>query len=178
MRKKRKPLDKELVKKISNHLKYDPETGHFFWFNPTSLKSKKGWFAGYPYGKTGYLGFRVFWERYYAHRLAWALSYGECPEDMEVDHINGVRDDNRLCNLRLVTASQNQYNRHMDVRNKSGVKGVHFCKKEGKWRARFSAKRKEYFVGFFDDLSEAKLAITIARKAVHGEFANHGEVRA
>lgn len=178
MRKKRKPLDKELVKKISNHLKYDPETGHFFWFNPTSLKSKRGWFAGSLYGKKGYLGFRVFWEKYYAHRLAWALSYGECPAELEIDHVNGNKADNRLSNLRLATASQNQHNKTAYKNNSSGVKGVNRDGKSGRWRAKFNLQGKRHELGLFDSLDAARDAVVRARSEAHGQFANHGEVRA
>lgn len=62
--------------------------------------------------------------RRYCHRIIWELTYGECDPKLFIDHINGVRSDNSLDNLRLVTRKTNSRNQKMNVRNTSGKTGV------------------------------------------------------
>jgi hypothetical protein len=112
---------------------------------------------------------------YSAHRIAWTLAHGRTP-DGEIDHINGVRGDNRLRNLRLVTSAENNRNRRLSKHNRSGVKGVCWESSRRKWRATIG--RPTILVGRFDNLEEAKEAIIAAREKLHGEFANHGHERA
>ncbi|MBZ6385131.1 HNH endonuclease [Pantoea piersonii] len=170
----KKPLNKDLVERISKVLKYDPITGLFFWKEKQSCRAEDGWFTGSVHGS--YVGFRVFWERYYSHRLAWAIVHGELSSDVEIDHINGNKKDNRLANLRIASASQNQHNKTAYRNNKSGVKGVNLDGKSGKWRAKFNCNGKRYELGLFASLDEAERVVVAARAKAHGEFANHGAV--
>lgn len=117
----------------------------------------------------GYLVFSVDGQTYYAHRLAWFYATGEIPP--EVDHINGKRDDNRLCNLRPVTFSQNSQNSKLNGANSSGHKGVHWHKGTKKWRAVIWVKRKPKHLGLFTDVKEAAAAYAKAAKKYFGEFA-------
>lgn len=75
-----------------------------------------------------------------AHRLAWFMFYGEVPN--ELDHINRLRDDNSIKNLRLCTRIENSRNRSKRIDNTSGVTGVHYNKKTKKWDARININRK------------------------------------
>lgn len=104
-----------------------------------------------------------------AHRIVWKILYGIDPIG-EIDHVNGNRKDNRPENLRECSSSQNNQNRRMSRRNKSGAKGVHWEKARRKWRAVIYPR----LIGRFDSLEEAQKALVAARELAHGEFANHG----
>lgn len=92
---------------IKECLRYDPETGKIFW-----AKNRRRVMAGDEAGTphvTGYVLIRVGQRSYRSHRIAWFLHHGRWPEK-EIDHINGIKDDNRLCNLREVTHQENTRN--------------------------------------------------------------------
>ncbi len=91
-----------------------------------------------------------------------------------VDHINGNGLDNRRENLRICSTRQNAWNARLSKANTSGVKGVCWAAREGKWLARVYDNRKVVWGGYFSCLAEAKAAIMAARERLHGEFARHG----
>lgn len=76
---------------------------------------------------------------------------GEWPD--QVDHINGIRDDNRWCNLRDVDNQGNAKNQKMRSDNKSGVTGV--CRKDGKWLSYIYVKGNRVDLGLLDNLDDA-----------------------
>lgn len=88
----------------------------------------------------------------------------------QVDHINGVRYDNRRSNLRACTASQNAMNKGMLSNNTSGVTGVYWHKRAGKWCAHIKVDYKKIYLGLFDDLSAAAAARKAAEVQYFGEF--------
>lgn len=88
-----------------------------------------------------------------------------------VDHINGNPLDNRRSNLRAATHSQNLHNRGKPGHNTSGIKGVSFDKRTGRFDARVMVKRKQYWLGRFDTPAEAGLAVSQKRRELVGEFA-------
>ncbi len=91
----------------------------------------------------------------------------------EIDHINGDRTDNRICNLRDVTSAGNSCNRRRQDRNTSGVTGVAWDKRASRWQARIGLNGKQKYLGYFDSLDEA----VAARKAAELELGfhpNHG----
>lgn len=92
------------------------------------------------------------------------------------DHINGVRNDNRRCNLRPATMSQNRINYSGMRTNTSGYKGVNRCKAEKKWRARIMTNGKRLSLGSFDDPKDAAKAYNKAALKLHGEFARLNKV--
>lgn len=104
-----------------DELTYDPITGFFHWSVTRAPRCRYGARAG-SLNRYGYLEIKVHGRRYMAHRLVWLLKYGLTPAP-EIDHINGNRADNRICNLRLATRKQNAANvrRHSDMA--SGLKG-------------------------------------------------------
>jgi hypothetical protein len=110
------------VELLREMFSYDPETGDITWKVYRGRCAKVGDIAGSLHP----LGYRRICIRngktvlYLAHRLAWALHYGEDPGDFQIDHINQVKDDNRVKNLRLATPAQNMLNQ----RPKSEVPGV------------------------------------------------------
>ena len=98
--------------------------------------------------------------RYFVHRIIWFLTYGEDPGDMQVDHINMIKDDNRLSDLRLCSHAQNCLNVNLNPTNTSGIRGVCFSPKGRKkhWRALY--KRKS--LGYFATKEEAAKAVANA----------------
>lgn len=106
------------------------------------------------------------------HRLAWLLSYGTWPTK-SIDHINGDPHDNRLCNLREATHSQNMANSKRSCTNTSGFKGVS-CdgrRTKKKWYARIRDNGQHRSLGYFHTPEEAHAAYEAEAKIVHGEFA-------
>ena len=146
---------------------YDPETGEF-----TRKKPNKRWPEVGTLTNAGYLQIYVKGKTYLAHRLAWLYMYGEVPK--ELDHINTIRTDNRIANLRESSRSENQCNRLITCRNKAGVKGLSKVKKTGKWQAFIGIAGKSIYLGVFDNVEEGAKALEKARELHHGEFANHG----
>jgi len=121
--------------------------------------------------KTGYLRVGVFDVKYWAHRIIWLLVHGEIPKN--IDHINGVRSDNRLDNLRSVTHKENHKNQVIPRSNTSGAMGVSWHKRDKKWYARIKVNGKEKYLGLFSDKNEA----IKARKQAdidYGFHENHG----
>jgi hypothetical protein len=136
---------------------YDPLTGKF-WREAGTL------------GATGY---RQIWfqgQQHMEHRVAWFLHYGEWPKD-QIDHINGVRDDNRICNLREATYSENQCNRKIPKNNKSGFKGVSWNPARKAWQVtiRYGGTNKN--LGYFSTRERAAEMYDKAALKHHGKFA-------
>ena len=144
-------------KRLKEVLSYDKNTGIFVWINPTSRRVKKNSIANNK--NHGYVSIAIDNKRYRAHHLAWLYVYGKMPSK-NIDHINGVRDDNRICNLREATQQENLYNIGLSKHNTSGYKGVHFHKKTGKWRAVASVNNYPKHIGLFETALEASLAYT------------------
>lgn len=154
-------------------LHYDPETGIFTRLVASSNnKMKAGQVAGGVSDK-GYIRIRIRGKRYLAHRLAWLYVYGTFPTD-GTDHVNGVRDDNRLCNLRPATKSQNGMNQGKQRSNTSGFKGVYWSSQHQKWRAQCVANGKKYYLGLFDAAEDASAAYQAFAVKHHGQFFNCG----
>jgi len=92
-----------------------------------------------------------------AHRVLWALAYGEWP-DGPLDHINGDRSDNRLANLRIVSVGENNRNKGLTRKNKSGVVGVSWHSRDKIWRATIGIDGKRTSLGDFKNIDDAKSA--------------------
>jgi len=144
-------------------LSYDRETGVF----SRKGKSAVGWADKY-----GYLRCEIKGKSYFLHRLAWLYEFGEFPPS-HIDHINNCKDDNRICNLRLATRSQNLCNVKRTKRNTSGIKNVSFHKESNKWRVVVSVGGKNQSFGLYNDIELAELVAIEAKNKFHGEFARH-----
>jgi hypothetical protein len=148
-------------------LDYNPDTGIFTW-KINCRNSKLGKVAGCMH-HTGYICITINQKQYQLHRLAWLYMHGETPKN-QIDHINCIKDDNRIINLRECTIKQNAFNRKISVTNTSGVKGISFNKHLKKWTAYINGKG----LGYFSDINEAKDILMKKRIELHNEFANHG----
>jgi hypothetical protein len=149
--------------------RYEPETGLFWW-----LEAGQGRRLSVPAGnlrRNGYYCLKVNYEKYMAHRVAWYMGTGIDPDKRQIDHINGIRSDNRLSNLRLATPASNCWNAGPSSRSTSGVKGVSWLKKERKWVARISCRRQRITIGYYNSIEDAHAAYTRAAQELHGEFA-------
>lgn len=159
-------LTQERLKEV---LSYDPVTGVFTWVKDTGKKRYAGKIAGGSDQKR-YWTIAIDGRRYVAHRLAWLYVYGEWPP-MWIDHINCNGFDNRLANLRLADATQNQGNKSKNKNNTSGFKGVHYHRQSRKWRASIFVNYKPRSLGLFLTREEASAAYRKAAVDVFGPFA-------
>lgn len=160
-------LTQERLKEL---VSYNPETGEF-----TRLKtSNRGrWKAGQHTGcistGTGYVMIWLEGKLWTAHRLAWLYIHGSWPSE-EIDHINRIRNDNRICNLRQATRKENAAN--TKTWSSSGRKGVSWDKSRGKWSAKITVNKKTINLGCFDCPELAAQEYVRAAISIRGEFAN------
>lgn len=139
---------------------YNPETGAIY---RTDLKRTIN-----GINQVGYVVLSHRNKRYLAHRVAFFIMEGRWPD--QIDHINGVRSDNRWCNLREANSRQQSVNKV--GWGFSGYKGVTWHKHKGKYHARVRFMDKVYHVGYFDDPALAKEAYDNKAKQLHAEFFN------
>ena len=123
--------------------------GNLYWKIKPSLGVNVGDKAG-TFNQYGYLQVKYKGVKRMAHRIIFMMHHGY--EPMEIDHINRIKDDNRIENLREATRSLNNLNKNLQANNKSGIKGVCWHKKSNKWIVQVQGK---YF-GVYSDLEEAK----------------------
>lgn len=155
---------------LQSLLTYDPATGHFHWRELVGYRSKvSGKLAG-TLSSRGYIYININSRPMTAHRLAWLYVFGEWP-NLQIDHINGVRSDNRLENLRLATRHENMRNAKRKRTNKSGLKGVSWSAECRKWRACIVRGGKTVHLGVFVDKQDAYAAYCKAALDTHGQFA-------
>lgn len=156
---------------LKSRLHYNPETGIFTRIWCEIKKHKIGAEAGrlHPYG---YRLIKVCDTEFMAHRLAWLYMTGEWPE-LCVDHVNGVRDDNRWMNLRVATDIENRRNRKVSVVNKSGCSGVTWEPNKKLWRASIMHGGKRCSLGRHKHIEDAIAARKAAERKYWGDFAPH-----
>lgn len=163
-------MTQEYLKSIVD---YDPETGFIVWAFHRGSRSEKGRTAGYKRPNNGYITISINKKTYLAHRLAWLYMYGEWPNG-QVDHINHIRTDNRIKNLRVVDSTGNNKNSSLPSTNTSGHVGVYFDKKIGKWMAKIHKNNKQIWLGYFLSIDDAIIARKTAEKIL-GFHQNHGK---
>jgi len=122
--------------------------------------------------KSGYVQFKLNNKLEYAHRVVFEIIHGYAPS--RVDHINGDKSDNRPCNLRECSSSQNIWNTGLPSTNTSGAKNVHWLPRKRLWQVNIKAHGKYVFRKKFKSFEDAVLASVNQRLIWHGEFANHG----
>ncbi len=117
-------------------------------------------------GNHGYLQGQLNGKMCLMHRVI-----TNCPSGLQVDHINHNKLDNRLKNLRICTASNNQMNEKLSKNNTSGTKGVSYYKRSNMWESYISVANKRIRIGKFLSYEEAVKARKSAEEKMHGEFA-------
>lgn len=124
----------------------------------------------------GYVRVALFRRAVAAHRFAWESIHGPIPDCMQVDHINHIRSDNRIENLRLVTHHENSQNVKLPKNNTSGVIGVSYNKNRGTWQASIGGRLKgtHEHLGCFHNIEDAIRARRSAEKRL-GYHENHGK---
>lgn len=157
-------LTKELLHSLLN---YDPNTGVFVWLVNRGRLAKVGGVAG-RVDTHGYVQITINGKSHLAHRLAFMYVGNEIPKC--VDHVNGIRSDNRISNLRSATVQQNKFNAHYSAKTKSvGItRKVYKCgtRYEASFRAKgYSGKR---YLGLFKTEEEAKAAYLNAALTHYG----------
>jgi hypothetical protein len=164
------------VKRLIGHVKLRHKGTLFFCDKAINMKSQSEYIhrqAGHLSKYDGYIQIRVENKLYRAHHLAWLYCFGYLPR--ELDHINGIRVDNRIENLREVTHAENGRNTKRHSTNTSGVTGVYYNKINKYWVAQIRINYKTIYLGCFKDIEDAILA----RKAAETEFGfhpNHGRI--
>ena len=149
---------------------YDPENGLFSRKKRTGPTTNVGDIVGTDKGN-GYLMMCIKSRLYLSHRIAWFYVYGEMPP-LNIDHINGNRSDNRICNLRLANQSQNTANSKLSKANNSGFKGVTWRKDIKKWGSQLTFNYKHISLGCFETKEEAAEAYKKAANQYFGKYAN------
>lgn len=147
---------------------YGPDTGLITRRVARSHNSLAGCVVGTVDGK-GYLHVNVSDKFIRLHRLAWFLVHGEVPRSL--DHINNIKTDNRLVNLRPCNQKQNSGNIRPPKHNTSGVKGVSWNTRRGRWHAQIKIDGKQTYLGGFHDKEEAAAAYASAARLHFGDYA-------
>lgn len=165
---------------------YDPATGMVTWRkriakpgeNKGVVNSFNNRFAGKEAGnlcsRRNVIQVYIDGKNYLMHRIIWLHVTGEQP--LVIDHINGDSSDNRFCNLRNVDIQTNNKNVKLRENSKSGAAGVHWYKPYRQWQAYINSGGSRRFIGYFDNLTEAKLARLKAEREL-GFHPNHGTSR-
>lgn len=139
---------------IERNYTYDPETGLIYnrYGKIVSKPDHKGYIQ---------LDTSINKKKYKlkGHHFAWYCFYGNCNTD-QIDHINGIRHDNRICNLRNVNQNKNQWNR-------TKAKGYYWDKKANKWRSQIKINSKKIYLGYYITEQEARNAYLAAKEIYH-----------
>lgn len=156
-------MDTPSVDRLKELLHYCPDTGSITW-----AKRRFGVKVGSEAGTEhkGYRRIKIDGKLLLSHRVAFAIFHSKWPEE-EIDHINRIRSDNRISNLRPASRSNNMVNRLYPV-GESGVTGV--AKHKCGWQASIRIKRKSVHLGLFKTIEEAAIARYAAELIAYGEF--------
>lgn len=149
------------IYELKSKLSYDPNTGVF-------CRLKTGVVVGTDNG-FGYLRVKINGRAHMLHRLAWLYVYQEWPKD-EIDHIDRNKKNNSINNLRLATRSQNQLNKPATKNNRSGFKGIHWCKRDQRWIARVQVGGSRKIVAYCRTPEEAYTKREVFARQIYGEF--------
>jgi hypothetical protein len=161
------------LEELKEFLDYNPETGIFIWKKTTNPRIKVGSEAGCEKVKTKNLVYREIkfnYIQYRAHRLAYYMYHGIDPRNNDIDHEDRNGLNNKINNLRLATHSDNSKNRSIAENNTSGVTGVTWDKRRGKWQAQLKLNGKHKFLGYYLNIQDAAQARKEGEKKYFGKF--------
>ncbi len=182
----RLPQDLPSVDYLRACFAYDPETGVLTWRERPRehFKNDGAWrycnnrLAGRSAGSItseGYVSIHVAGCRYQAHRIAWLIHYGKAPKD-QIDHVDQVKSNNALCNLREATNTDNQKNTPLHKNSFSGTTGVTWYRPTRKWLATIKSNGKRIHLGYFSNKKDAEAA-RLAAEGRLGFSRLHGQPR-
>ncbi len=160
-------------KRLLELLEYNPITGAFI-NKVNRVRAIMGTVAGQT-GRSGYVVVGIDGIRYNIHRLAWFYTYKKWPEN-EIDHINRIKDDNRICNLREATHSENMSNRKPPSGGQIGARGISWDKSNNIWRVTYKNK----YLGYAKTIEEGlqfqkeKSEGAFVKKRERNRFAQQG----
>lgn len=140
------------------HEFFDYKDGHLYW-----KIRKPGVRFGKPAGfldSGGYINMGINNKTYLAHRIIYLYHHGYIDDTLEIDHINGIRNDNHIENLRLVTRQENRFNLNQ-------VKGYYWNKNIKKWHAQICVNKHLRHLGYCDSEIEARDKYLKAKKMLH-----------
>lgn len=148
---------------LRDAVSYDPRTGIFRWRINRSKRARSGALCGTP--NNGYVSICIDRVIYRAHRLAWLYVYGDWPK-LDIDHINGLRSDNRIANLRDVSPRVNSENTRV-ARSKSATKKLGCFPCKGKFEACIRVRGKLTWLGHFETAEAGHQAYLKAKRELH-----------
>lgn len=155
------------------HKLFDYKDGNLIWKIARNSRAKVGGVAGKTPHHSGYKVVTVDNHQYSQHRLVWIYHNGKIENNIEIDHINGIKNDNRIENLRIATRNQNIQNQSKRKHNTSGFKGINFHKASNKWAASIGYNKKRIHLGLRDTAEEASLLYQHAANKLHKQFAKY-----
>lgn len=158
----------DLSKQLLEVLDYNPDTGVFVWLKNRGGTALCGSIAG-NVQKHGYRYINFQGKLIAAHRLAWLYVNFRWP-DGDIDHINRIRDDNRIANLRETSRSQNMRNSIRKRTIASPYQGTCFDKQSGRWLACITSNGRQINLGRYSTPEEAHEAYVKASVRIHGEY--------
>lgn len=173
-----KARDDLSVEYVQAAFDYNPLTGDLTWKVRADMAPQ--WNRKFPGRKAGtvndrgYVIVAIYKKDFRAHRLIWVMMTGEWPQH-EVDHENLIKSDNRWSNLRVATHVQNCRNRPKQSNNKSGFKGVSYCKLTKSWVAGIGVGRRRIVLGRAETPEKAFAFYKNALPKIHGDFSNAGD---
>lgn len=150
---------------LLDRFNFDFENGLVVW------KKSRPQSIGKPVGaidKEGYVSTKINKKVIRLHRIIFFAFYGYIP--LQVDHINGIKTDNRICNLREAQHGENRRNSKLNSNSTSGFKGVSFNKRTNKWQAYASMDKKTVHLGYFENKEDAAVIVHNYAKQTQGEF--------
>jgi hypothetical protein len=148
-----KTIQQNIIKKL-----FEYKDGQLLWKTRPANCIQIGDIAG-SINKYGYKRVQIQKNNYAVHRVIWTLLNGEIKDDLQIDHINGKRDDNRIENLRLVTNQENQYNRD--------PKGHYWVEARKRWVSIIQSKGKQKTLGYFKNKIDARKSYLKAKSELH-----------
>jgi HNH endonuclease/AP2 domain len=161
------------LKYLHEIFEHDRENGILIWKKRLSIRVWPGKPAG-RLSNRGYLRVGICGICYLVHRIIYYMLHEVDPGDLQIDHRDTNRLNNREYNLRLAEHEHNCFNQSKRDSNKSGYKGVCFHKNTGTWRGYVTLARKQYSCGYHATPELAAEAVRSFRETLHGKFTNHG----
>lgn len=156
---------------------FEYKDGCLFWKYREGMKGFNNRFAGKMAGSTaphGYIFVNFKYTFYLSHRIIWKMHHGQ--EAEFIDHIDGDRSNNRIENLRSVNATENMMNVGISSKNTSGITGISWDKRKGKWHCYIKKFGKRRSLMWSDDFFECCCARKSA-EIMMGFHENHGKKR-